>query len=95
MAKAIQKYTKTASKLADWLEAIAEGLSVFAFPEAHRHLICTTNGVERLNKDLQRRTHVVDIFPNEASCLQPVSAILMEINDKWKTGKRLLTFAST
>ena len=95
LAKAVQKYAQRASKLATWLETtISEGLTVFAFPEAHRRLIRTTNGVERLNKEIRRRTRVVGIFPNEAACLRLVSAILMETSDDWEAGKSYLTFAS-
>lgn len=93
LAKTVQKYAKTAPRLSTWLEtAIPEGLTVFAFPAAHRRLLRTTNGVERLNKEIRRRTRVVSIFPNEASCLRLVSAILMEISEEWETGKTYLTF---
>lgn len=93
LTKMVQKYAKTAPRLSIWLEtAIPEGLSVFAFPVPHRRLIRTTNGVERVNKEIRRRTRVVGIFPNEASCLRLVSAILMEISEGWETGKTYLTF---
>jgi transposase-like protein len=93
LGKAIEKYEKTASKLASWLEAnIPEGLAVFAFPAAHRRLIRTTNGLERISREVHRRTRVVGIFPNEAACLRLVSAILMEIDDAWQTGRVYLTF---
>jgi len=93
LAKTVQKYAKTAPQLSTWLEtAIPEGLTVFAFPAAHRRLLRTTNGVERLNKEIRRRTRVVSIFPNEASCLRLVSAILMEISEEWETGKTYLAF---
>jgi putative transposase len=93
LAKTVQKYAKTAPRLSTWLEtAIPEGLTVFAFPAAHRRLLRTTNGVERLNKEIRRRTRVVTIFPNEASCLRLVSAILMEISEEWETGKTYLAF---
>ncbi len=93
LEKAIEKYEKTASKLAAWLEAnIPEGLTVFAFPAAHRRLIRTTNGLERISREVHRRTRVVGIFPNEAACLRLVSAILMEIDDAWQTGRVYLTF---
>ena len=51
-----------------------------------------TNGVERVNREIKRRTQVATIFPNEASCLRLVSALLMEINDDWQAGKAYLTF---
>lgn len=93
LAKTVQKYAKTVPRLSTWLEtAIPEGLTVFAFPAAHRRLVRTTNGVERLNKEIRRRTRVVSIFPNEASCLRLVSAILMEISEDWETGKTYLAF---
>ncbi len=93
LEKAIKKYEKSASKLASWLEAnIPEGLTVFAFPVAHRRLIRTTNGLERVSQEVHRRTRVVGIFPNEASCLRLVSALLMEIDDAWRTGRVYLSF---
>lgn len=97
LAKTVQKYAKTAPRLSTWMEtAIPEGLTVFAFPAAHRRLLRTTNSVERLNKEIRRRTRVVSIFPNEASCLRLVSRVpsgcLMEISEEWETGKTYLTF---
>ena len=93
LVKTVQKYAKTASKLADWLEKnIPEGLTVFAFPPEHRRKIRTTNGLERVNKEVKRRTRVVGIFPNEAACLRLISAHLMEIDEEWHTGKAYLTF---
>jgi putative transposase len=93
LLRAVQKYEKTAPRLAAWMEqALPEGLTVFALPEAHRRLLRTTNGVERLNREVRRRTRVASIFPNEASCLRLVSALLMEISDDWQAGKAYLTF---
>ena len=72
----------------DWLEAnIPEGLTVFSFPAAHWRKIRTDNQIERLNKEIRRRTRVVGVFPNEESCLRLVSAFLMEKSDAWETGK--------
>lgn len=88
LKKTLEKYRKTASKLADWMESnIPEGLTVFSFPAAHRRLIRTNNGLERLNREIKRRTRVVSIFPNEASCLRLISAILLETSDEWEGGK--------
>jgi transposase-like protein len=84
----VEKYQKTASKLANWMESnIPEGLTVFSFPTAQRRLTRTTNGLERLNREIKRRTRVVSIFPNETSCLRLVGAILMETSDEWEGGK--------
>jgi len=95
LAKTVQKYAQTASRLATWLENnIPEGLTVFAFPAPHRRLLRTTNGLERVNKEVRRRTRVVGIFPNEAACLRLVSAILMEISDEWEADRAYLTFTS-
>jgi len=91
--KAIKAYEKTAPKLAVWLmESIPEGLTVFAFPKAHRRRIRTSNIVERLNQEIRRRTKVARLFPNEASCLRLVSAVLMEISEDWASDVPILSF---
>lgn len=89
----VLKYEKSASKLAAWMEQnIPEGLTVFSFPTAHQRRIRTTNGLERLNREIRRRTRVVSIFPNEKSALRLISAILLEISDEWEGGKLYLSF---
>ena len=93
MAKAILKYEKSATKLADWLEQnLPEGLTVFDFPAEHHRRIRTTNGLERVNREIARRTDLLCIFPNEAACLRLNSTIFMEIDEEWQTGKVYLTF---
>ncbi len=88
LARTVQKYEKPASRLAAWLEeTVPQGLTVFAFPAAHRRLIRTTNGLERLNREIARRSRIVAIFPNEASCLRLVTAIVMETSEEWVTGR--------
>lgn len=88
LQEAIQKYEKSAPRLSAWLEDnLSEGFSVFDFPLEHRRTIRTTNSLERINKEIRRRTRVVGVFPNEASCLRLVSAILMEISEEWQIGK--------
>jgi transposase-like protein len=85
----IQKYAKSAPRLSAWLEEnLAEGFTVFDFPTKHRRFIRTINSLERVNREIRRRTRVVGIFPNEASCLRLISAILMETSEKWQIGKR-------
>jgi putative transposase len=92
LRKTIAKYEKTASKLALWLvKSIPEGLTVFAFPKAHQRKIRTTNGLERVNREVKRRTQVVSIFPNDAACLRLASALLMEIDEDWQTGRIYLS----
>jgi len=84
----IRKYEKSAPKLAAWLSAnIPDGLTVFALPAAHRRRLRTSNLLERLNKEIKRRTRVATLFPNEAALLRLVSAVLMEISEEWETEK--------
>lgn len=95
LKKMVAKYEKAAPKLAAWLEAnVPEGLTVLSFPAEHRRRLRTTNGLERLNKEIKRRTRVATLFPNEASLLRLVSAVLMEISEDWETGKTYLTFTN-
>jgi len=61
---------------------------VFNFPLEHHRTIRTTNSLERINKEIRRRTRVVGVFPNETSCLRLVSALLMETSEEWQIGKR-------
>jgi transposase-like protein len=90
LAQTVQIYARVL-KLATWLEtAIPEGLTVFAFPQVTSALR-TTNGLERLNQEIRRRTRVVGVFPNEASCLRLVTALAMETSDEWEAGKVYLS----
>jgi transposase-like protein len=87
----IEKYMQNAPKLANWLESdLSEGLTFFLFPETHRKRIRTNNGIEKLNREILRRTKIVSIFPNEASCLRLISAILVETSNEWESGKTYL-----
>lgn len=89
---AIQKYAVSAPRLSAWLEEnLSEGFTVFDFPLEHRRSIRTTNSLERINKEIKRRTRVVGVFPNEASCLRLVSALLMETSEEWQIGKHYCT----
>jgi putative transposase len=71
-------------------EHIEECLTCLAFPESHRRRIRTTNGLERLNQEIKRRTRVVRIFPNKESCLRLVTALAVEQSEEWITGRRYL-----
>ena len=94
LAKFLDRHEKTAPKLVAWAEeALPQGFTVFTFPASHRRRLRTTNLVERLNEEIRRRTRVARLFPNEASCLRLVTAVVMEIADDWQTAeKRYLTF---
>lgn len=84
----LKKYESTAPKLAQWAEtALMEGFTVFDLPDSHRRKTRTSNVLERLNKEIKRRTRVASLFPNEASCLRLASAVLMEISEEWETGR--------
>jgi transposase-like protein len=86
-----EKYAESAPQLAEWMEAnLPEGLTVFALPEPHRKRMRTTNMLERLHEEINRRTRVARLFPNEVSLLRLVSAIEMEISEDWIAGKRYL-----
>jgi putative transposase len=88
LRQTIEKYARSAPKLSAWLEANwAEGFTVFAFPESHRRRLRTSNLMERTSKEWKRRTRVATLFPNEASLLRLVSAVLIEISEEWETEK--------
>jgi putative transposase len=82
---------KGSEKVPEHLEEhVEECLSCLAFPESHRRRIRTTNGLERLNQEIKRRTRVVRIFPNRESCLRLVTALAVEQSEEWVTGRRYL-----
>jgi putative transposase len=85
-------YATSAPKLAAWMEEnIPQGLTAFSLPVAHQKRLRTSNALERLNEEVKRRTRVARLFPNEASLLRLVSAILREFSDDWESGKIYLT----
>ena len=71
-------------------EHVEECLTCLAFPESHRRRIRTTNGLERLNQEIKRRTRVIRLLPNEESCLRLVTALAVEQSEEWITGRRYL-----
>ena len=92
LAMAVKEYEQSAPKLATWMEEnIPEGLTVLDFPVEHRRRIRTNNMLERLNKEIKRRTRVATLFPNEDSCLRLITALLVETSEEWETGKRYLS----
>ena len=92
--KSIEKYKESAPEFVKWVEDnIEEGLTCFSFPKEHRRKIRTVNGLERLNKEIRRRTKVATLFPNAASCERLVTAVLQEIHEDWISGKKYLNMS--
>ncbi len=88
LGQTVERYRKRAPGLAEWAEEnIPEGFTVFDLPAAHRRRLRTTNGLERISEEIKRRTRVARLFPNEASLLRLVSAVLSEISEEWETGR--------
>ena len=71
-------------------EEIEECLAVYHFPAEHRVRLRSTNGLERFNQELKRRTRVVRIFPNREACLRLVTAMCIEQSEEWLSGPRYL-----
>jgi len=72
-----------------------EGLTCFNFPRKHWIKIRTTNGLERVNREIKRRTRVAVLFPNAESALRLVTGVLIEIHEDWLTDKNYLKIEET
>lgn len=92
LKKIAADYATTAPKLSAWIEEnLPQGWCVFALPCAHQRKLRTSNALERVNQELKRRTRVARMFPNEASVLRLLTALLVEISEQWETGKIYLS----
>ncbi len=69
-------------------EAATDICAFAAFPTAHWKKIWSTNPLERVNKEIKRRTNVVGIFPNEAGVVRLAGSILLEVHDEWQVSER-------
>ena len=98
LKRLVAAYRPTASKLAAWMEtAIPEGLAVFKLPRDHQRRMRTSNPIERsIQQEIKRRTRKIRVFPNEASLERLVTAVLVEIDDKWTASAQpYLTWKNT
>jgi len=90
--KLIDAFAEPADRLAKLMrEAENDVLAFMAFPREHRLQLHSTNPLERLNKEVKRRTHVVGIFPNDAAIVRLVGALMLEQNDEWAVSRRYMT----
>ena len=88
VADSLRPRSEKLAKLMD--EAEPDVLAFMTFPSEHRTKIHSTNPLERVNKEIKRRTNVVGIFPNDEAIVRLVGAILLEQNDEWAVSRRYM-----
>jgi putative transposase len=92
VSDALERLRKPLPKVAALLEEAEEDLIAFyAFPADHRPKLRSTNPLERVNREIGRRTDVVGIFPNDRSLIRLAASVVIEQNDEWLVGRRYLS----
>src|SRR5712691_3901121 len=95
VGEVIARLRGPAPKVAELLEQAEEDLIAFyAFPQPHWSKLRSTNPLERVNREIGRRTDVVGIFPNDQAAIRLAGALLIEQNDEWLVGRRYLSAES-
>lgn len=91
----LQQFTTSyAEKLPQVVPIVEHGFddvtAVLTLPDKYRKRLRTTNSIERLNEEVRRRERVIRIFPNRESVVRLIGALLMELDEKWASGRRYL-----
>ena len=95
LGQVADQLARPAPKVAELLEAAEDDLLAFyAFPPEHWSKLRSTNPLERVNREIGRRSDVIGIFPNDAALIRLAGALLLEQNDEWLVGRRYLSHES-